>query len=218
MTSTITLGEVPAFCIISNVRLHLPILFWYSVIAWSFCRLVVACSRAFFCAFPFSSSIRALWILISLFRHSFSWVKLFSESSWWKVCFLVGNPWAIRSYSLAWDMVGSRTFLRWSHDWMALFWFAKFASKESIRHSFRVRSSSVHPNWRVTLIGEYLSTPWNPNRSKGFLFGSQIIASPTSWFSTQLICLQFLQVRIPFFPAQKRSQIILLRCAQIKSS
>lgn len=169
MTSAITTGEIPAFCIISNVRLHLPILFWYSAIARSYSRLAATCSWAFFCASSFSSSIRALWVLISLLRHSFSWVKLFSESSWWWVCFLVGRPWAVRSYSLAWDMVGSRTFLRWSHDWMALLWFAESASKESIRHSFMVGSSSVHPNWRVTLPGEYLSTPRNPNRSKGFL-------------------------------------------------
>lgn len=40
-TSIITLGEVLTFCIIFNVRLHLPVLFRYSVMVWSF-RLLAA--------------------------------------------------------------------------------------------------------------------------------------------------------------------------------
>lgn len=67
----------------------------------------------------------------------------------------------------------------------------------------------------------YLSTPWNPNRSNGFLPVSHIIASPIcsqlsfqhNWFGCNFSRYVFQSSQL-----LKRSHVILLRWVRIKSS
>lgn len=94
MTSTITFDEVPALYIISNACLHLPISSWYFVMVWSFSWLAattISCSWTLLSASTSKPSINLFYTSISLFKHSFSWVKLLPESGLTGAWFFVGR-------------------------------------------------------------------------------------------------------------------------------
>lgn len=102
MTLTITLDEVPAFCIISNARLHLPALFWYSMMVWSFhylfcndCFIILTSTFRFFfqclnqCFLGLNFSLRTLDLMSQSISASGSlgarfWpAVLESYDHWW---------------------------------------------------------------------------------------------------------------------------------------
>lgn len=191
MTSTIAFGEVPALYIISNA--------WPPYLVLIFCDglilLLVGCNYYFMLLnTSFYFYIQTLDQSFLYINFSLQALVLMSQTASWiwfngSLIFRRAFLDYMIVFSVAWSTFNSLTFCQQIHDRMAPFWFGHISLKESLIHSFRVEINSDHLNWRVSLAGEYLSIPRNPDKSKGFMSATQIIASPMcgTHLPTQLI-------------------------------